>query len=157
MLFEPGFLGTRALVFMDIVTIFFAILPFLVFGAIRFAIKGNYRAHFLSQTVIFSLTLLMVVVFEVGVRLNGGFAAFSEESAVPFTFLTLFLIVHILIALATVLGWMTLIYKASRTFTYTGTASPYFESHKKNGRMVFTGICITSLMGCMIYAFLFIF
>ena len=157
MLFEPGFLGTRALVFMDIVTLFFAVLPFLVMGAIRFAVKGNYKAHFLSQSIVFSLTLLMVVVFEVGVRMSGGFLAFSEESAVPFTFLTVFLIVHILIALVTVVAWAALIYTASRNYVATGSGKPDFSTHKLRGKQVFVGICITSLMGCMIYLFLFVF
>ena len=157
MLFEPGFLGTRALMFMDMVTIYFAMMPFLVFMAIRFAIKGNYEAHYRTQAAVFVLTLIMVIIFEVGVRVKGGFTAYAQESSVSLTFMSIFLIIHIIIAIATVVGWAKLIINAGQSYRKDGREAGSFVTHKKAGRLVFLGICITSLMGCMIYGFLFLF
>ena len=44
-IFQTGFLGTRAPLFMDIVSVIVAALPFLIYGAISLAKKGNYSAH----------------------------------------------------------------------------------------------------------------
>lgn len=99
MFFEPGFLGTRAAVYMDIVTLYFAILPFLLAFSIRQAVVGRIDLHYKSQMVILALTVVMVLIFEIGVRLGGGFVEYVKLSNVSYDFLLLFLAVHILIAL----------------------------------------------------------
>jgi putative membrane protein len=154
-MFETGFMGTRALLYMDIVTLFFAILPFLVAYSISFAIRGDIKKHYLSQISIFVTTILMVVVFEVGVRFSGGYVEFIKSSSVNFTFLTIFLIVHIIIALATVILWVIQLYSAMSHFKSEGAGSSHFAKHKRIAKWLFSGIVITSIMGCMIYLFLF--
>ena len=42
-MFEAGFLGTKALMYMDIITIYFGLLPFLMGGAIYMAMKKKYK------------------------------------------------------------------------------------------------------------------
>jgi putative membrane protein len=153
-MFETGFLGTRALMFMDIVTIYFAMLPFLLAFAIRLAVKGRIDAHRKMQAVIFVVTLLMVVLFEVGVRFSGGFPAFSDNSTFSPLFLWTFLIIHIIIALISVLSWIILIYSSAKQFK-EGQMDP--GHHKRLGKKVFLGLTITSVMGCMIYLFLFVY
>jgi putative membrane protein len=155
-MFEQGFLGTRAALYMDVVTIFFAFLPFLVAYSISFAIRGEIKKHNLSQIAIFIATVLIVVVFEVGVRFSGGFVEFAKESSVDFTFLTIFLIIHIIIALATVILWVIQLYSSMHHFKNEGLQSPYFQRHKRVAKWLFGGIITTSVMGCCIYIFLFV-
>jgi len=157
MFFEPGFLGTRAAFYMDFVTLYFAVLPFLVAFAVRFAVRGDYLAHYRSQLFILTVTLSVVVVFEIGVRIGGGFLEYARYSALPFGFLVAFLIVHILVAIVTVGAWLFLVYSARAAYIAEGHTAAYFIEHRRLGRRVFAGIALTSLMGVMIYLFLFVF
>ncbi|WP_345988894.1 DUF420 domain-containing protein [Sulfurimonas sp. HSL1-2] len=153
-MFEAGFLGTRALWFMDVVTLWFAALPFLMGGAIYLAMRKREHAHKRAQTLLFAVTLAMVVLFEVGVRFTGGFVAYAEESGVEFSSLAVFLAVHVLIAVAAVAGWAWLLIDALRSY---GSSATVAATHKRNGLIVFGGMTVTSLMGVTIYGMLFMF
>lgn len=157
MFFEPGFLGTRAAFYMDFVTVYFAVLPFLVSFAIRYAVKGNIVAHYRSQLATLVLTLSIVIVFEIGVRISGGFLEYAKQSSINFGFLMVFLIVHILVAIVTVGAWLFQVYSARQAYLDYGAAAVHFQEHKKMGKRVFAGIVLTSVMGVMIYLFLFVF
>lgn len=154
MLFEPGFLGTKALVYMDIVTLYFAILPFLLLISIFLAIKGKFELHYRSQIVILGITIIMVLLFETGVRISGGFVKYAPQSFMPYDFLLVFLVVHIFIALMAVGGWIYLIVSSYRAYR-DGTLSKGGK-HAKIGRWIFGALTLTSIMGCSIYAFLFL-
>jgi putative membrane protein len=154
MFFEPGFLGTRAAFYMDIVTIYFAILPFLLGLSIRQAIIGNLVLHYRSQIAILGLTVVMVILFEVGVRIEGGFVEYVKMSPVSYDFLLLFLAVHIFIALMAVGGWVYLIIASYRTYLQGGKEA--MGKHRKMGKWIFAALTLTSVMGCSIYLFLFL-
>ena len=153
---QAGILGTKAALYMDLATIYFAILPFLVFYSITFAIRKMYKKHYQSQIFILLLTIIMVLVFEVGVRMGGGYFEFMKHSSIPSGFMSVFLIIHIIIALATVVSWVYLIIKSLKDYRLHGAEAKFFKKHKKFARFVFAGICITSVMGCSVYIFLFI-
>lgn len=152
-MFETGFLGTSAPFYMDLVTFYFGILPLLMGSAILMAVKKRYELHYKMQLTIFVFTLLVVGIFEVGVRISGGFSAFMEQSNANETFMIIFLLVHILIALATVVLYSILIYSAIKQFRLK--SRPIVTSHRKLGMLVYLGMSITSLMGVTIYYFLF--
>jgi len=154
MFFEPGFLGTRAALYMDVVTLYFAILPLLLGFSIRQAVVGNIPLHYRSQIAILGLTLLMVIVFEVGVRVEGGFIEYVKMSSVSYDFLLLFLGVHILIALLAVGGWIFLIISSYRTYLTEGIKG--MGKHRRMGKWIFASLTLTSIMGCSIYGFLFL-
>lgn len=155
-MFEAGFLGTRAPLFMDVVTIYFGLLPILVAFSIFLAIKKHYALHFRSQMFIFLLSMVMVVIFEIGVRVDGGFNAYMQESSLSYNGVLVYLIVHILIALLTVVAWGITIYSSYKAFREEGARSPYFVEHKKRARWVFLAIVINSIMGTSMYPILFI-
>lgn len=152
-----GFLGTKALLFMDIVTIYFALLPFLLVYSISFAIKKNYKKHFISQSIILGLTLVLVLVFEIGVRLTGGFMEYAKESSLSYDFLLYFLIVHIIIAIFAVAGWLYLYISSYKEYKLNGYANFSNTKHKKIAKAIFASLTLTSIMGVCIYIFLFIF
>jgi len=154
MFFEPGFLGTRAAFYMDVVTIYFAILPFLLGFSIRQAVVGNISFHIRSQIAILGLTVIMVLFFELGVRVSGGFVEYVKMSSVSYNFLLLFLGVHIFIALLAVGGWIYLIITSSQTYRQEGKEG--MGKHRRMGRWIFGALTLTSLMGCSIYLFLFV-
>jgi len=153
-MFEIGFLGTRAPLYMDIVTIFFALLPLLLFFSIRFAIKKDIKKHYISQIITYLTTLVMVVVFEIGVRVDGGYLKYVQESSVNLSFLNTFLIIHIIIATLSVIAWSILLvnsyksYKKELIFNAT--------THKKRAKIVTLALVLTSFMGVGMYYFLFV-
>jgi len=152
-MFEAGFLGTRALWFMDIVTLWFAVLPFLLASAIFLAMRRQYTWHMRFQTFLFAVTLVMVLVFEVGVRVTGGFIAYAEQSGVPFGALSALLAVHILIAVAAVGMWAWLLIDSLRRYRNDGSV---IDGHKRYGKWVFAGMTVTSFLGVLIYLLLFV-
>ena len=155
-MFEAGFLGTRAPFFMDVITIFFVLMPFLVAFSIYLAIKKRYVLHFQSQMLVFVLSMVMVVIFETGVRIDGGFNAYMQESSLSYTGVLIYLIFHILFALLTMVAWGITIYSSYKAFREEGVGSSYFVEHKKRARWVFLAIVINSIMGTSMYPILFI-
>ena len=141
---------------MDVVTLYFAALPFLVAFSIYLAVQGRYQKHFRSQTTVFVLTLLMVVVFETGVRLDGGFNVYMQESSISYSGAVVYLIVHILFALMTMVAWGITIYSSTKAYRQEGFGSDYFKAHKRRARWVFLAICINAVMGVLMYPILFV-
>jgi putative membrane protein len=153
MFFEPGFLGTKALMYMDIVTIYFALLPFLLAFSIYQAIRGNIKFHYQSQFIILAITIVMVLIFEIGVRITGGFVEYAKQSPLSYDFLLIFLVIHILIALFAVGGWIYLLISTYKS--YQNGSIENRMKHRKIGKWIFTALTVTSIMGCSIYLFLF--
>lgn len=156
MFFDPGFFGTRAPMYLDLVALYFVFLPFLLFVSIRFAIKGEIKKHLTSQLAVFIMTLVMIVVFEVGMRLAGGFKEYMKESPISYTYFITFLIVHIIVAIATVNLWSYQIIssvKAYKKGTLTGETA---QRHKKIAKFLLVGITVTLIQAASIYYFMFV-
>jgi putative membrane protein len=156
MFFEPGFLGTRAPMYLDLVAVFFMLLPLLLFVSVRFAVKGEIKKHLNSQLTVFVMTLVMIVVFEVGMRMAGGFGEYMKESSISYNYFITFLIVHIIVALATVNLWSYQIIssvKAYKKGTLTGETA---QRHKKIAKFLMLGIGVTLIQAASIYYFMFV-
>jgi putative membrane protein len=155
MFLEPGFLGTRALFFMDVVTLYFAILPFLLGMSIRQAVIGKITGHYRSQIAILFLTIVMVIVFELGVRISGGFIEYVKFSSISYDFFIVYLAVHIFVALMSMGGWIYLIITSYKTYKREGLEG--MKQHRRMGKWIFSAMTLTSVMGWSIYLFLFLF
>ncbi len=156
-LFEAGFLGTRAPLFMDIVSVIVAVLPFLIFGAISLAKKENYRAHESVQKLLFWISVIVVGFFEYGVRMEGGYKNLMEGSSVSHDYLVYVLIFHIIISVVTLILWTMTLYYARRYKAQSTLPGLYSNVHKKDGQRTFIGIILTMLTGAWVYALLFVF
>ena len=154
MFFSQGFLGTTAPFYLDLATVYFAILPFLLAFSIYFAVKKEYKKHFISQAIILVTTLTIVVIFEIGVRISGGFLEYSKYSNVSFDFMLIFLTIHILIAIAAVGGWLFLFISSYKDYKNNSFDR---KKHKRIGKAIFVALTISSIMGICIYTFLFVF
>ena len=148
-MFEIGFLGTRAPLFMDVVTLIVALLPFLISINISFAKAKKYKLHAFAQRLVFVVTIIVLVYFETGVRIGGGFNAFMDGSGVSHNYAFFVLLFHIAIATITTILWFIAIFRVNK-FLETGV-------HKLFGRIVFVGIVLTSLTGIWVYLILFVY
>lgn len=156
-LFEMGFLGTRAPLFMDIVSVIVLALPFLVCGAILLAKNKHYHAHERAQILLFVVSVIVVGFFEYGVRMEGGYKSLMEGSSVSHDYLLYVLIFHIMIAVSTLILWIKTLYSAKQSkknSTLPGTLS---HKHKQDGQRTFVGIVLTMLTGAWVYALLFVY
>ena len=148
-MFEAGFFGTRAPLFMDLVTLIVSLLPFLVATAIYFARKKHYSVHSYFQIIIFAFSVIVLSYFEYGVRVGGGFAAFMQESGVSYSYALIVLVLHIIISVITVLLWGTAIFRAKKLLQ--------LGLHRKMGLLTFGGVVLTSLTGIWVYFLMFVY
>ena len=154
MYYSQGFLGTSAPFYLDLITVYFGILPFLLGFSIYFAIKKEYGKHFISQSIILSITLILTVIFEIGVRITGGFLEYSKHSNISFDFMLIFLGIHIQVASIAVAGWLFLFISSYKDYKNNKLDA---TKHKKIGKAIFLALTISSIMGIFIYLFLFVF
>ncbi|MFT7824741.1 MAG: DUF420 domain-containing protein [Sulfurimonas sp.] len=155
-MFEAGFLGTRAPLFMDIVTLIVALLPFLIIGAVYLAKNKKYQAHAKIQKLLFWISLVVVVYFEYGVRSVGGFDVFMEKSSTSYSYAFWVLITHIAISVVTLILWAGTLLRAKRDYRMNVLPGMYSPAHKKSGIRALAGISLTSLSGLWVYYLLFI-
>lgn len=156
-MFEAGFLGTRAPLFMDMVTIIVALLPILLALAIYPAIKGYYKTHKVAQVTLYVVSVIVVGYFEYGVRIGGGFEEFIKGSSMSHSFVYYFLLMHIVIAVITLVLWTKALYNAlngSGKSILPGSAS---ISHKKEAKLASLFILATGITGLAVYFMLFVF
>jgi len=156
-MFLPGFLGTRAPYFMDIVTLIVAVLPLLVYASIMLARKKLYKLHALTQNIIFVVSVIVVGYFEYGVRAGGGFDFFISESGVSRTYASIVMVMHIAIAVITFFTWLTTVLKANYQFIKGQIPGMKSSSHKALAVKTFLGIIFTSFSGIWVYVLLFIY
>jgi len=152
-MFENGFLGTSAPFYMDVSTLYFALLPILMATAVFLAVKKLFKAHAYAQMGLFILTIAVVLYFEIGVRLDGGYFAYIEKTSLPKDKMAIYMVIHIFIALISTLVWA---YHTIRSFKEFVKTKSVYTNHKVIGRLIFTGMTITSIMGVGVYWLLFI-
>lgn len=155
-MFSNGFLGTRAPLFMDVVTIIVAILPLLIYSAMMLARKGLYKLHAFAQNVIYVVSVIVVLYFEYGVRVGGGFNTFASDAEVSYTYALFVLIFHIAIAVATFGYWTLTVLRANRWMRNGEIPGIMGNTHKLMAIKSFVGIIFTSMTGIWVYITLFI-
>jgi putative membrane protein len=146
---QSGFLDTRAPLFMDIVTLIVSILPLLMLAIIYQARVKRYKLHALLQRVLFLISFGILVYFETGVRVIGGFDFFMKGSGVGHNYAFVVLVFHIAIAIATLIVWITTLIMVKKQL--------HLQKHKKAGKIVFLGVILTSLTGIWVYLLMFVY
>jgi len=156
-MFQAGFLGTKAPFFMDLVTLIVAFLPLVVYSSILLARRRMYTLHALTQDIIFIASVILVTYFELGVRVGGGFQAFMLESDVSYTYASIVLGIHILIATVTFFYWILTILRANYHFIKKEIPGRQSRAHKLLALKTFLGIIFTSFSGVWVYLLLFVY
>lgn len=145
----PGFFGTRAPLFMDIVSLIVAVLPFLMLGIIFLAKRKNYKLHALLQGILYIFSVFVLTFFEIGVRFVGGFKSFMEGSGVGHDYAFIVLIFHIMVSVITLIIWTTTLLMAKKQLQ--------LNKHKRAGWLTFIGVTMTMLTGGWVYFLLFVY
>jgi putative membrane protein len=146
---QAGFFGTRAPMFMDIVSLIVAFLPFLMLGIISLARFEKYKLHALLQGVLYVVSVIVLTFFEIGVRFVGGFQSFMEGSGVEHNYAFFVLVLHITISVITLIIWTTTLLMAKKQLQ--------LNKHKRAGWMTFIGVVLVVLTGAWVYMLLFVY
>lgn len=139
---EIGFLSDKAPLFMDIVSLFFFILPFLLLGAFQYIKKDKIKHFFISQYLIIFFTMLMIALFEVGIILNDSFLKYLDDT-ISFSTFVLLLLFHIVVAIVSFIGWIILMINQAKF-------------NKEYVKLLFISITITAYSGNFMYLILFV-
>lgn len=149
---DPGFFGTRAPLFMDIVSLIVITLPFLMLGIIYLAKVKKYKLHALLQIILFIVSVCVLIFFEIGVRYVGGFKSFMEASGVKHNYALIVLIFHIFISVSTIVIWIRTLLVAKKQVE-SGQAA----KHKKLGILTFIGVVMIVFTGGWVYFLMFVY
>lgn len=151
-----GFFGTRADVLVDAVLLAFWILPFLLLFSFRHAKNMAFGVHKKIQLAAFILVAGMVILLEVDIRFFSLTDAIKKSIFYGNVVFNIILAIHIIVAVAALLGWAFLAIKSLKEFQ-KGLPGAFSKYHKKAGIAVFLGLCFTALSGSLIYVMLFVF
>lgn len=147
---------TEAPTYMTIFTIYSFFIPFFLLYSISQVKKKKIRRHIYSQAFFLGLTVLFVFYFELMVRINGGFLEYIEKSLFSYDFLMVYLFVHVFIAIFSFGAWIYLYISTLRAYNKKSKYIFDKKFHKKIGIYVFIGMTMSSILGILMYIFLFI-
>lgn len=152
-----GFLGTRADVFMDVVIIIVALVPFLLLGSRWLARTGRLAAHRKAQIVLTTIFAVVIGLFEVYIRIKGGVDGISGGS--PYhesTFLYGFLAVHLCFAVSSAVLWAWLFVVSLRRFSNPPAPGAFSANHRRWGTITMGAMGMTAITGLGVYGLCFI-
>jgi putative membrane protein len=152
-----GFLPfSRASLMMDIVAIsMLAVIPLLLFSSYSVRLRSKYVLHKQIQTVLGIALLVVVVLFEVDVRLN-GWRHNAEVSPFYGTPLNIVLAIHVLFAVSTSLLWITTFFGALRNIPSPPEPSKFSPRHRRVARLAVKGMVATGITGWLFYCLAFV-
>ena len=149
-----GFLGTRADAFVDVAILFFVVAPFLMTQALRLAAQRRYMAHRRLQVGVLLGAIVAVLLLEGSIRFGHAVDAFTASAYYGTPTMASLFIVHLAVAIPTLIGWCVLAVLSSHRFPVflPGSFSP---RHRFWGWLVFAGLWLTCVTGVGLYVLSF--
>jgi putative membrane protein len=158
-----GFLGYDASFMLDVVVCaLVAVVPILVWAIIE-AKSGRYTRHRNIQLVLAAVLLLTVLLFELDMRLQGGWQNIvNHDASKPrltgeaLEQVRMLLYVHLCFAISTPVVWGATIYLALKRFPNPPMPGPHSQLHKKLGWISVIDLVMTSVTGLGFYYMAFV-
>lgn len=159
---RDGFLGYKASFMLDFVVVALVlIVPVLVFSLYVVKVQKRYTLHRNLQLMLGVVLLAAVVLFEVDLRLQGGWENIVAKRDPKLTAEQLaqvrgVLWVHLVFAISTPVLWATTIVLALRRMPCPPAPGPHSRLHKTLGWLSAIDITLTSITGLMFYYLAFV-
>jgi len=152
-----GFIpGSRATLMLDIASIGMAVIvPLMGWSIWLVRYKKKYRLHARIQLLIALILLLVVVLFELDMRVY-GWQKLAEKSPHFDTWLFPVLYVHLVFAISTSLLWVYTVVAALRRFGLDPKPNKYSRTHRIVARMTAIDTVMTTLTGWFFYYLAFV-
>ena len=138
-LFDIGFLGTHAPYYMDGIVVYLLSLPMLMTFSILLASNRKYSLHRFTQTLLFLLTLSVLLVFNYGIYTVGEKELFY------------LLIIEIFFSILLIVMWLSVLLFAVADRRRKGLPGLYTSSHRKSGKRVFVIMLVMVLSSVSLY------
>lgn len=153
-----GFLGTRASLMLDALFLgLFAIVPVLGWSVYQVKYRRRYELHKWVQIVLGTVLLVVVLAFEVDVRIHGW-----EERAAgaigghPAGNVYAALYTHLVFAITTVVAWPVVIFRALRNFPNPPAPAAHSRWHLRWARLAAIDMVLTAVTGWVFYWLAFV-
>jgi putative membrane protein len=149
--FPDGFLGTRADLLTDLITVGYGVIPLALYLSSLLARRGAHRLHRNLQCSLLGLLTVILILFEVNIRMRGGSEAlFVSSSFAETPLLRIILLGHLAIAISTYLAWSALTVVSWRRFE-TSLPGRFSVFHRRAGMAVIFGNVATAITGIILY------
>ncbi len=156
-----GFLGYPSTFMLDVVVCaLLLVVPTLLYSLYVVKVRKNYLLHRNLQITLGILLLVAVVLFEIDMRLHGGWKNIvlqdpSRLTQKEFALVTQILYVHLVFAISTPILWATTLSLAWRRFSRPPVPGRHSQLHKVLGWLSTIDITCTSVTGLVFYYFAF--
>jgi putative membrane protein len=154
---RDGFLGYPASFMLDVVVCaLIVVVPTLLFSLYTVKVHKNYALHKRLQITLGIVLLIAVGLFEIDMRLQGGFEQILTKRSRPLSpaelaFFKQVLFVHLGFAISTVVLWGTTLRLALKRIPNPPAPCPHSPLHKLLGWLSAIDITLTSITGLMVY------
>ena len=153
-----GFLGTRAPLILDVLClVMLGVVIVLAWSVYQVKYRRRYRLHKRTQIALGAILLVVVVSFEIDIRLHG----WEERSAgqlgaqAPSAAVTA-LYVHLVFAVTSVILWPITIFLALRNFPDPPVPGPHSRIHVPLARIAAADMVLTAITGWIFYYVAFV-
>jgi uncharacterized membrane protein YozB (DUF420 family) len=141
---------------MDVVALsMLVVIPLLLFSSYSVKLRSQYILHKRIQMFLGITLLIVVVLFEVDVRIN-GWRHNAEESPFYGTPLNIVLAVHLLFAVSTTLLWIATFTGALRNIPSPPGPSKFSPRHRRLAHWAVKGMVGTGVTGWLFYWLAFV-
>ena len=156
-----GFLGYPSTLMLDVVVCaLILVVPALLFRIYLVKFRRQYLWHRRLQTGLGVALLITVCLFEVDMRLHGGWQAILKQRSVLLTeeqlqWVSRVLMVHLVFAISTVLLWAVTLTHGWKRIPHPPQPSPHSGLHKLLGWSSTISLTLTSVTGLVFYYYAF--
>lgn len=153
-----GFLGTRASLMLDILVLaMLAVVVILSWSIYQVKFRRRYQLHKWTQVTLGATVLVVVVLFEIDIRINGWElrAAGIEGGRAP-TIVWYALYVHLVFAISSLILWPVTIVLALRNFPNPPCPGPHSRVHLPLARVAAFDMMMTAVTGWVFYWLAFV-
>ena len=156
-----GFLGTRASLMLDLVSIaMFVALPLLGWSIFQVKSRKRYVLHKRLQLALASILGAAVLLFEIDMRVYGWreraeLSPFYTSDSGP-SLVDVALWIHLLFSVSTFVLWLVVVIRALRNIPSPAGPSPHSSAHKRWGWIAAIDLGLTSITGWIFYYVAFV-
>jgi putative membrane protein len=153
-----GFLGTRAPLMVDVVFLaMFAVVLVLAWSIYQVKFRRHYQLHKWTQVTLGCILLVVVVLFEIDIRLHGWEErAAGRIGAHPASIVIAALSLHLVFAISTVILWPLTIGLAIANFSNPPAPGRHSRIHIPLARTAAVGMVLTAITGWIFYWLAFV-
>jgi putative membrane protein len=152
-----GFLGTRASLVLDVLVLaMLVVVTVLCWSVYQVKFRRRYRLHKWTQVTLGVAVLIVVVLFEIDIRLHGWEIRASGGAGRAADVVWYALYVHLLFAVSSVVLWPITIILALRNFPNPPRPDVHSRFHVPLARIAATDMVLTAVTGWIFYWLAFV-